>query len=129
MGEVEGTLERMQEDKESQSRLEDVKAEVREKDAKFHLISTRGNEQLSYSEDNDIVLSSKVEELKRRWTELQNSILNLSDRIGRHSMKNMHEVTVLRSWISAKMDELTNLKMGRNLAEIKRQREEHRSFR
>ena len=129
MGEVEGTLERMQEKKESRSKLEEVKAEVRERDAKFHNISTRGSEQLSYSGDSDIVLSSKVEELKRRWTELQNSLLNLYDRMGKHSVKNIHEIGELKSWIGAKMNELMTLKIGRNLTEIRRQKEEHITFR
>ena len=66
MGEVEGTLERMQSEKNNQARLEDVTAEVREHDTKFHSLSTRGKEQLGYSGDSDIVLTSKVDELNRR---------------------------------------------------------------
>ena len=128
MGEAEGSLERM-ESRETKLKVDDVTKEIRERDERFRGLLSRGREQLGYSGDSDIVLSSKVEELNRRWTGLQNSVLNLSGRVGRVDDQHGRELSDLRSWVRAKVLEVEALKVGKNFVEIHRQSEEHSSFR
>lgn len=128
MGEAEGSLEQM-DSRELAARVEEVTAEMRERDERFRGLVVRGQEQLAHSGQSDIVLRSKVDELKRRWTGLQNCVLNLSSRASKDDAKENGGVDQAKAWLSAKIEEVEALEMGKNLAEIRRQLEENTSFR
>ena len=68
-----------------------------------------------------------MEELHQRWTELQNRILSASAH--RHSKEQMEQAEQLLAWLRSKVEELGALEMGSSLQEIRRQLEEHVTFR
>lgn len=112
------------------SRLEEVRAEVRERDREFCTLAAKGREQLEdLAGETDIVLGGKVGELGRRWTALQNGIMDLTDKLGRKSEQAKKEAAGLLAWVESKTVELAGLRLGGNLSEIHRQVEEHNSFR
>ena len=72
-------------------------------------------------------LFHKVEELHHRWTELQNRILSASAQ--RHSQEQSEQAEQLLAWLRSKLEELGGLEVGSSLQEIRKQLEEHVSFR
>jgi hypothetical protein len=135
IGEVEASLERLEAGEGAESsaagRLEELKAEVRERDREFVALAVKGREQLENlaATETDIVLGGRVGELGRRWTALQNGIMDLSDKLGRKAEQARKEMAGLLAWAEAKAAELESLKMGTTLQDIRRQIEEHSSFR
>ena len=134
IGEVEASLERLQAGEGTESsasaRLEEVRAEVRDRDREFCALAARGREQLDdLAAETDIVLGGRVGELGRRWTALQNGIMDLTDKLGRNCEQARKEAASLLAWTEAKSAELAGLRMGGTIQEIHRQVEEHNSFR
>jgi hypothetical protein len=138
IGEAETSLERLETAEGCESvaataahKLEEVRAEVRERDREFCALAAKGREQLEdlAAEETDIVLGGKVGELGRRWTALQNGIMDLADKLGRQNEQARREAKALLAWTVAKRGELEGLRMGGTLADVRRQMEEHNSFR
>ncbi len=139
IGEAETSLERLETAEEgcessaatAAHKLEEVRAEVRERDREFCALAAKGREQLEdlAAEETDIVLGGKVVELGRRWTALQNGIMDLADKLGRQNEQARREAKAMAAWTVAKRGELEGLRMGGTLADVRRQMEEHNSFR
>jgi hypothetical protein len=136
IGEVEASLERLETadggtESSASSRLDELKAEVRERDREFVALAVKGREQLENlaAGETDIVLGGRVGELGRRWSALQNGIMDLSDKLGRKAEQARKELAGLLAWAGAKAAELESLKLGSSLQDIRRQIEEQSSFR
>ena len=111
-------------------KLRDVQEEVRNRDRQFSSLTNRGKDQLRAAGDTDIVLDSKVGELGRRWSMLQNMIMGIQDKLERVDEEDVQErFDVMLHWIVSKRAEIESIIIGRNLNQIKRQIEENCEFR
>ena len=131
LGEMETSLERMEAEKcPNVGKLRDVQEEVRNRDRQFSSLTTRGKDQLRAAGDTDIVLDSKVGELGRRWSMLQNMIMGIQDKLDRVDDEDVQErFDVMLHWIVSKRAEIESIIIGRNINQIKRQIEENCEFR
>ena len=130
LGEMETSLERMDaEQTPNVSRLKDVQEEVRTRDRQFSSLTSRGKDQLAAAGDSDIVLGSKVGELGRRWSLLQNMIMGIQDRCDKEGDNVKLRLEDFLHWIISKKIEIESVVVGQNLNQIKRQKEENSDFR
>ena len=130
LGEVETSLERLDgEGNPPMARLRDLQGEVRDRDRQFCSLANRGKEQMVAAGESDIVLGSKVGELGRRWSMLQNMIMGIQDKLEREGEHLREKLETIRQWLDKKKVEVDKLKTGESLAKIKRQKEEHNTFR
>ena len=92
-------------------------------------LANRGKEQMVVAGESDIVLGSKVGELGRRWSMLQNMIMGIQDRLDREGEHLREKMEKMRQWLDKKAMEMNRLKVGDSLATIRNQKEEHKAFR
>ena len=130
LGEMETSLERMDaEQSPNVVRLKDVQEEVRTRDRQFSSLTSRGKDQLAAAGDSDIVLGSKVGELGRRWSLLQNMIMGIQDRCDTEGDNVKLRIEDFLQWIITKRKEVDSVVVAQNLNQINRQKEEHCDFR
>merc|ERR1719188_906657 len=130
LGEMETSLERMDADQSPNVvRLKDVQEEVRTRDRQFSSLTSRGKDQLAAAGDSDIVLGSKVGELGRRWSLLQNMIMGIQDRCDTEGDNVKLRIEEFLQWIITKKQEVGSVVVAQNLNQINRQKEEHCDFR
>ena len=130
LGEVETSVERLDsEGTPTLSRLRDLQGEVRERDGQFCSLSNRGKEQIVASGETDIVLGSKVGELGRRWSMLQNMIMGIQDKLDREEVHLREKLMNIGQWVEKKVLEVNGLKVGDSIDAIKQQIEENKILR
>jgi len=130
LGEVETSVERLDGDgNPTMARLRDLQGELRDRDRQFCSLASRGKEQIAAAGDSDIVLGSKIGELGRRWSMLQNMIMGIQDKVDREGEHLREKLETIRQWLDKKRVEVDKLEVGDNLGKIKRQKEEHKTFR
>ena len=110
---------------ETTAKLQDVLEEVRAKDSAFQTLTTHSKEN-----DVDDEQSRKHEqELKRRWTKLQNTLLNLASANTKKEKGFENEVELLREFLEEKLKWLKIADIGKCLTDIEKQIEEHDKLR
>ena len=130
LGEVETSVERLDsEGTPTMARLRDLQGEVRERDGQFCSLSNRGKEQIVASGETDIVLGSKVGELGRRWSMLQNMIMGIQDKLDREEVHLREKLMNIGQWVEKKVLEVNRLKVGDSIDSIKQQMEENKILR
>ena len=129
LGEMETSLERLESQQEPRTeRLTELQGEVRNRDRQFCSLTGRGKDQLTAAGDSDIVLASKVGELGRRWSGLQNMMMAIQDKLERkdEARDRMEDILV---WLGEKRQEVENIAVGETVALVRRQLEENIAFR
>ena len=129
LGEVETSLERLESQQEPRTeRLAELQGEVRNRDRQFCSLTGRGKDQLTAAGDSDIVLASKVGELGRRWSGLQNMMMAIQDKLERkdEARDRMEDILV---WLGQKREEVESIAVGETLSLVRRQLEENIAFR
>ena len=129
LGEVETSLERLESQQEPRTeRLTELQGEVRNRDRQFCSLTGRGKDQLTAAGDSDIVLASKVGELGRRWSGLQNMMMAIQDKLERkdEARDRMEDILV---WLGQKREEVESIAVGETLSLVRRQLEENIAFR
>ena len=129
LGEMETSLERLESQQEPRTeRLTELQGELRTRDRQFSSLTGRGKDQLLAAGDSDIVLASKVGELGRRWSGLQNMMMTIQDKLERtgEARDRMEDILV---WLGEKREEVESIAVGETLALVRRQLEENIAFR
>jgi len=130
LGEVETSVERLDVDgNPTFERLRDLQGEVRDKDRQFCSLTNRGKEQMLASGESDIVLGSKVGELGRRWSMLQNMIMGIQDKLDREGQQLVEKLENVRQWLDKKIAEMSDLRVAENVVMIRKQKDDHKTFR
>ena len=129
LGEMETSLERLESQQEPRTeRLTELQGELRTRDRQFSSLTGRGKDQLLAAGDSDIVLASKVGELGRRWSGLQNMMMTIQDKLERTGEARDRMVDIL-VWLGEKREEVESIAVGETLALVRRQLEENIAFR
>ena len=129
LGEMETSLERLDcQQQPCSDRLAELQSEVRTRDRQFCSLTGRGKDQLLAAGDTDIVLASKVGELGRRWSGLQNMMMGIQDKMERKEDARDRMEDIL-GWLAQKRAEVENIALGDTLTQIRRQLEENTAFR
>ena len=129
LGEMESSLERLESQQEPRTeRLTELQGELRNRDRQFCSLTGRGKDQLTAAGDSDIVLASKVGELGRRWSGLQNMMMAIQDKLERkdEARDRMEDILV---WLGEKREEVESIAVGETVAMVRRQLEENIAFR
>ena len=129
LGEMETSLERLESQQEPRTeRLTELQGEVRNRDRQFCSLTGRGKDQLTAAGDSDIVLASKVGELGRRWSGLQNMMMAIQDKLERkdEARDRMEDILV---WLGEKRRDVESIAVGETVALVRRQLEENIAFR
>ena len=129
LGEMETSLERLETQQEPRTeRLTELQGELRNRDKQFCSLTGRGKDQLMAAGDSDIVLASKVGELGRRWSGLQNMMMAVQDKLERkdEARDRMEDILV---WLGEKRREVESIAVGETVALVRRQLEENIAFR
>ena len=129
LGEMETSLERLESQQEPRTeRLTELQGELRNRDRQFCSLTGRGKDQLTAAGDSDIVLASKVGELGRRWSGLQNMMMAIQDKLERkdEARDRMEDILV---WLGEKRQEVESIAVGETVALVRRQLEENIAFR
>ena len=129
LGEMETSLERLESQQEPRTaRLAELQGELRTRDRQFSSLTGRGKDQLMAAGDSDIVLASKVGELGRRWSGLQNMMMAIQDKLERtdEARDRIEDILV---WLGEKREEVESIAVGETLSLVRRQLEENIAFR
>ena len=132
LSETESSIESIEDDDEDDhdfsKKLDEIKGEMAERDREFSSLMTSGETMIRgmTSSDDTIMLRLRTQEMNSRMKDLQNKILNLSDRVKTEDVVSNH-----RSWIRSKETELKSQrsKIAHDVTGIKRQLDEHIVFR
>ena len=129
LGEMESSLERLESQQEpSNERLSELQGEVRTRDRQFCSLTGRGKDQLLAAGETDIVLASKVGEMGRRWSGLQNMMMGIQDKLERKE-EARDRVEDILGWLGQKRAEVESISVGDNMGQVRRQLEENIAFR
>ena len=129
LGEEEGAVERLEHSGPQTWALAERQGEVRTRDSQFCRLTARGRELVAAAGDSDTLLATKVTELGRRWSQLQNCLMGLADRLEKSGEGKSGRVDDQGRWVAERLHQLKGLSLAGSVEGLRAQREEHRLLR
>ena len=102
--------------------LRGLQLEIRSRDRQFSHLATRG-------EDGDPGTDTRLKELGRRWSMLQNMILVIRDKWDRSEEESSNRLEEWRHWVANKRIQIEGEVIGSNLNQLKEQQRKFDEFR
>ena len=140
LGEEEGAVERLEQSSEA-GQLAERQSSVRARDGQFCGLAARGRDMVLAAGQTDVVLASKVQELGRRWSNLQNSLMCFQDKLerrgGQQEGKLQEQVDLQEEgrlqepggWLAERLRGLEAREVGSSIKEIQEQKAQHGQLR
>ena len=96
-------------------KLRELQLEIRNRDRQFSYLASKGRDRDPAESD------SRLGELGRRWSTLQNMILGIQDKMDRSEEENSEKVDQWRHWVVTKRKEIEGEVIGSNLIKLREQ--------
>ena len=96
-------------------KLRELQLEIRNRDRQFSYLASKGRDRDPAESD------SRLGELGRRWSTLQNMILGIQDKMDRSEEESSEKVDQWRHWVVTKRKEIEGEVIGSNLIKLREQ--------